>query len=99
MKIDSNNPIAPGITLDKTKGTRSHGPEKAKPSASGLDHASISTGESFAANLKARIAQFPAIRQERVAALREKIENGTYNVDSKSVADAILSDPISRKSE
>lgn len=99
MKIDSNHPIIPGVGLEKPKGTRAHGPGKASPSAAGLDHANISTGESFAANLKARIAQLPAIRQERVAALRERIQNGTYDVDSTSVADAILADPIHRKSE
>ena len=40
------------------------------------------------------LSQLPDVRQDRVDALREQIENGTYDVDAKldSIVDSLLAD-------
>jgi flagellar biosynthesis anti-sigma factor FlgM len=40
--------------------------------------------------LTAKVQQLPDIRSERVAALKEQIQKGTYNPDAADVADALL---------
>lgn len=42
--------------------------------------------------LVGELAQMPDIRQEKVAALREQIANGSFNQPAKKIADAILED-------
>ena len=38
----------------------------------------------------------PEVRPEKVAALKEKIENGSYEVDSKKVASKMIVDSLTR---
>lgn len=40
--------------------------------------------------IKEAIANLPDVREDRVAALKARIENGTYNVKSDEIADLII---------
>jgi flagellar biosynthesis anti-sigma factor FlgM len=45
------------------------------------------------------LGAFPTVRQERVQALRQKVQSGNYKVDAGKVAQSILGDafkPVSR---
>jgi negative regulator of flagellin synthesis FlgM len=42
--------------------------------------------------LQAQLSQIPDVRSDRVAALSQKIQNGTYNPSNDQLAGAIISD-------
>lgn len=46
--------------------------------------------------LAAQVAQLPEVRNERVQALREAVETGSYSADAREVAGAILAEMICR---
>lgn len=60
------------------------------PSIQGSEEVSLSKISVTA--LKAQLAGLPAIRQGRVQALRKAIQNGSYEVNSKLLADSIHAD-------
>jgi len=44
--------------------------------------------------LKAQLENMPEVRQEKVQEFQKAISNGTYEVDSGKIADAIISDLV-----
>jgi negative regulator of flagellin synthesis FlgM len=44
-----------------------------------------------------QLNNLPDIREEIISPIKEKLENGTYSVDSKNVADKILSGGFNKK--
>lgn len=56
------------------------------------DKVTVSERANTVNELVARANELPDIRQERVEALREKVESGAYRPDARVIADAILKD-------
>lgn len=52
----------------------------------------VSLSDTSVTALKAQLADLPSVRQDRVAALQQVVHNGTYQVNSRQLADAIQSD-------
>jgi flagellar biosynthesis anti-sigma factor FlgM len=52
----------------------------------------VSLSETTVQALTAQLANLPGVRQDRVQALRQAIHNGTYQVSSRQLADAIQAD-------
>jgi negative regulator of flagellin synthesis FlgM len=89
MKIDGSNPFP-----ETTSATFRHANVPGGTTSNEVsetpdtDGASISTGSSVSA-LAAQIKQMPDIRQERVAALRQAVQSGQYQVSDEQIADAL----------
>lgn len=87
MRIDLNGISLNGMEReDKTKKTG------AKPASSPHveDKASLSTDTLNLSSLEAKVQAAPEVRQEKVEALRQAIQNGEYEVDPQKIAHAIL---------
>jgi negative regulator of flagellin synthesis FlgM len=92
VKIDNTGNLHVLDTLTKTgnaepsKGSRS----KAGSSQSVVDKVEISGAREQVEKLKEKIQSAPPTREEKIAAMKEAIESGTYKVDGKAVAGAML---------
>jgi len=54
------------------------------------DVARLSTGSDAIQSLKARLADVPDVRRERVDSLRQAISAGTYQISPQAIAEAML---------
>ncbi len=97
MKIDPNlQPIAnlqpDAVPNAKTRNTQeAHGGAQNAP-VDGGDTVQFSGALAQVHQLTANLQQIPEIRADRVAALRERIDRGTYKPSPRDVADAMLKD-------
>lgn len=87
MRIDLNNLLLNSVEReDKTRKASS----KASSAPSVEDKASLSVDTVSVSSLEAQAMAAPAVRQDRVDALRHAIQNGEYRVEADKVAQAIL---------
>ena len=103
MRIDPNqflgNLQSDSVQQKNTRGTQ------ASQSEEGHDTGSVDTDDQFQPSptldqiqgLKAQLAQMPEIRNERVSALSQKIQQGTYNPTNQQIANAMVSEIGSTK--
>jgi negative regulator of flagellin synthesis FlgM len=56
------------------------------------DKISVSERAATAERLAAHVKQLPDVRQEKVEALRERIQSGSYKPSASDIANAILKD-------
>ncbi|HEX9158110.1 MAG TPA: flagellar biosynthesis anti-sigma factor FlgM [Syntrophales bacterium] len=80
----------------KTEKVEDRAPEKAA-SASNLvpeEKVNLSTTAKDVQNLKNAISKLPDVREEKVQALKDQIEKGTYRVDADKVADKMVGESL-----
>lgn len=58
----------------------------------GSDKTEFSSEAQAFAKLSAQIGNVPEVRQDRVATLRQAIQNGTYGVSNEQIAQSMLRD-------
>jgi flagellar biosynthesis anti-sigma factor FlgM len=87
MRIDLTNIRFQGLERDDK--TRKAG-SKAASAPSVEDKASLSTDTLSVSALEAQAMNTPPIRQDKVEALRQSIQNGDYRVEADKIAHAIL---------
>jgi negative regulator of flagellin synthesis FlgM len=87
MRIDLNS-----ISLNNIE--REDKPKKAAGKQSGganiEDKATLSSGSLDTSALEAQVLASPEVRQAKVEALRQQVQNGEYKVDADAVAKSIL---------
>ena len=97
-KIDLKQPNqAENARINRTPDAiRANQAEKLQPptgsAESDQDKISVSERATTIENLTARVNQLPDMRQEKVEAMRERIQSGSYNPSANDIADAILKD-------
>ena len=89
MRIDSNQPVSNQVATERT--ARNSGKAEGA-SESGAEGATFSADPTGVGGLEAQVLATPQIREDRVAALRASIQNGSYQVDPGQIADAMLSE-------
>lgn len=92
MRIDAN--AGAGAAADLSESAKPGSRASARtPSSEALasDQAELSAGQARVQVLAAQVDNFPEIRQEKVAALEDAIQKGTYQVTPEKTAEAILS--------
>ncbi len=87
MRIDLTNIRFQGLERDDK--TRKAG-SKAASAPSVEDKASLSTDALSVSALEAQAMNTPPVRQDKVEALRQSIQNGDYRVEADKIAHAIL---------
>jgi len=87
MRIDLNS-----ISLNNIE--REEKPKKAAGKQSGAgnieDKATLSSEALDISTLEAQVMATPEVRQDKVEALRQQVQNGQYKVDADAVAKSIL---------
>jgi negative regulator of flagellin synthesis FlgM len=88
-----------GISSDSVQGTKN---PNTQPSGSGVapnsasiageDTVELSGTMGQVQQLNAQLAQMPDVRSERVAALQQQVQQGTYNPSNEQIANAMLSE-------
>jgi flagellar biosynthesis anti-sigma factor FlgM len=87
MRIDLNQ-IAPNSVDRELKAKKAGGKAPSTPSLE--DKASLSTDSLSVSSLEAQALALPDVRQEKVEALRNAIQNGQYKAEPEKIAHAIL---------
>ncbi len=80
----------------KTEKVEDRAPEKAA-AANNLvpeEKVNLSTTAKDVQNLKNAISKLPDVREEKVQALKDQIEKGTYRVDADKVADKMVGESL-----
>ena len=88
MRIDSNQPVS----NEAISGQSGRPGKKSGASGSSADGATFSAGSASVGSLEARALASPEIRTDRVEALRNAINNGSYQIDPGKIADAMLNE-------
>jgi negative regulator of flagellin synthesis FlgM len=90
----SSEPLAPvkgsgsgAPVADKAPGA---GTAAAAPAASTADTVSITDSAQTLQKLSEAVAKAPVVNTQKVAAVKQAVQNGTYQVDSGKVADKII---------
>lgn len=97
MNINFPNSTAPGSRADAQGVRRSRNDRPAQgigntESQPAAGNSEVSLSETNVQALKAQLTSLPSVRQDRVEALQQAIHNGSYQVDSRQLADAIQAD-------
>lgn len=92
MRVNLNNLAA------SESAQTAHSSGRASQSAPrGVNSESATADQLSAASLSRTVAELPEVRQEKVAALAEKLRTGEYQVSAHQTADAIVSQMRERK--
>jgi len=85
MRITQNLPISEVSQSERVSGTNGQASSTSK-SAATQPQSDVSASQ----QLRAKLEQTPEIRQDRVAALRQAMQDGTYKVSSQDLANAVF---------
>jgi flagellar biosynthesis anti-sigma factor FlgM len=98
MRVDAPIPLPESLQPQKIErsGSSTHQNRLASVK-SNQDQAQLSVDSERVDQLKANLATVPEVRQERVEALRQALNNGSYHVTDQQIADAIHSDLLTGK--
>jgi len=97
MVIDNNGITANGghhpalHDATATKDKSPAGPTESAPTAAPTDNVLLSKEAQTFANLESRINETPDVDEARVAALKEAIDNGRFQIDADRIAEKIIS--------
>ena len=93
MRIDAALPLPENTQTQKiTRSGSSAQQSSPAPVGSDQDQAQLSVDSGTVQQLKASLSQVPEVRQERVAALRQAMSSGSYQVSDQQLSDAMGSD-------
>ena len=97
MRIDAPLPLPENIQTPNVARSGSSAPQNpAAQVTSSQDEAQLSVDCGTVQQLKSALSQLPEVRQERVSALRQAVNSGSYQVSNQQLADAIGSDLFGR---
>ena len=83
-----------GAAREVKKTEHGAGAEVAKADARGSAHTQISAKGKEHAQAKAVASGAPDVREDRIAELKKKIQEGSYHVDADAVADRMVGDHL-----
>jgi flagellar biosynthesis anti-sigma factor FlgM len=86
MKIHLNVPAANDIATQPTSAGQSATTQRTRT----IDVDSFGSDTVSLSSLSAQTLQMPAVRQDKVNALRDQVEGGTYAIDPRATASAML---------
>jgi flagellar biosynthesis anti-sigma factor FlgM len=93
MRIDSSVPLSENQPTSQTTSAGTSATQTSSSSiASDQDQAQLSIDTSTIQSLKTLLSQVPEIRQSRVEALRQSVNNNSYQLSDQQLGEAIGSD-------
>lgn len=67
-------------------------PNEGSGTSPAADRVNISNQGKEVADLMARLEKIPNVREEKIDAIRQAIQSGTYEVDARKIAEKILNE-------
>ena len=101
MRIDLNHesqPLAESSRSSAQRATAAAASAAATQALGGEDQAELSGAHAQVQALVAQAAQLPEVREERVQALRQAVEHGSYSTSPEAVAGALLTHMLAGRS-
>jgi flagellar biosynthesis anti-sigma factor FlgM len=94
MRIDPNSQSPEAVQSNAVQDAKNSGSQKAQqdPNTAGAVDVQLSTSSGQVAALTQQALNAPAVRTDRVDALRQAINNGNHSVTNEQVAAAMYSD-------
>jgi negative regulator of flagellin synthesis FlgM len=92
MKVELNNANLDRITHSQDNRASAATSANSLQELDGDDTATLSTDSATVGSLTSQALASPEIRQDKVGALRQAIQSGSYKVDADSVANAMIQD-------
>ncbi|MGD0907242.1 MAG: flagellar biosynthesis anti-sigma factor FlgM [Candidatus Acidiferrales bacterium] len=101
MKVDPNLQSIANIQSDPVQNAKTSRAQEASSDTGttqvdGQDTVQFSPKFAEVQNLTNKLQQLPDVRSDRVSALKQQIQQGTYKPDPSEVAGAILGDPLNQ---
>ena len=96
MEIDKNQGIQVDAYVNQVhdKNKADQAADQAKESAAKTDTVVISDAARRILEARAQLDEIPDVREDKVAALRDQIQNGTYKVDAEKTAEKLLKEHV-----
>jgi len=96
MEIDKNKGIQVDAYVNQVhdKKKADQAADQAKESATKTDTVVISDAAKRIQEARAKLDDIPDVREEKVADLRNQIQNGTYQADAEKTADKLLKEQL-----
>jgi len=96
MEIVKNQGIQVDAYVNQVQDTKKadQAADQAKESATKTDTVVISDAAKRIQEARAKLDEIPDVREEKVAELRDQIQNGTYQVDAQKTADKLLKEQL-----
>ena len=96
MEIDKNQGIQVDAYVNQLQDTKKadQAADQAKESATKTDTVVISDAAKRIQEARAKLDDIPDVREEKVADLRNQIQNGTYQADAEKTADKLLKEQL-----
>lgn len=97
MRIDGALPVPENQQTQKVANSGASASQgRSAPINAGQDQAQLSVDSGTVQLLQAKLSQLPDVRQDRVGALRQSINSGSYQVSDQQLANAIGTDLLGR---
>ena len=94
MRIDQLTPISDTSATEQVSGTAGQANSTSKTSSVPSEDSGVSLSSQ---QLRAKLEETPDIRQDRVAALRKAMQDGTYHVSNEDLANSMLNSAFQTK--
>jgi len=96
MEIVKNQGIQVDAYVNQLQDTKKadQAADQAKESATKTDTVVISDAAKRIQEARAKLDDIPDVREEKVADLRNRIQNGTYQADAEKTADKLLKEQL-----
>ena len=96
MEIVKNKGIQVDAYVNQLQDTKKadQAADQAKESATKTDTVVISDAAKRIQEARAKLDDIPDVREEKVADLRNRIQNGTYQADAEKTADKLLKEQL-----
>ena len=96
MEIDKSQGIQVDAYVNQLQDTKKadQAADQAKESATKTDTVVISDAAKRIQEARAKLDDIPDVREEKVADLRNQIQNGTYQADAEKTADKLLKEQL-----
>jgi len=92
MRIDPNQPLTNQVVTERAGANAAKTGSVPPGNVWSGGEANFAATAASVGSLTARALETPEVREERVEALRQAINNGTYQMDPGQIADAMLNE-------
>jgi flagellar biosynthesis anti-sigma factor FlgM len=96
MRIDLNTKVASTVENERSTRRKSQSADAKQQAEVGRDEARLSLDHQRLQTLEAGVNRMPEVRHDKVQALQSALEEGSYDVGSEQIAEAMMTEMFAR---